>query len=60
MTKEKVASLAKYLQDLSNKLTAETPKKHEGHPETYRQHLVREIDTVRKKLEDAKLAGSGK
>lgn len=57
MTKEKKASLTKYVQELTNKLETAVPSKHKGHPESYKQFLQREITIVKAQLEAAKLEG---
>jgi len=59
MTKEKLVSLKRYLDDLTNKLGT-TPTKHKDHPKTYEQFLRREIAAVKGKLEAAALEGTGK
>ena len=56
MTKEKVANLTNYLNDLTNKLNNTVPDKHSKHPNEYKQFLQHEINMVKKTLDDAKLA----
>ncbi len=51
MSKEKLKGLQKYSEDLKNKLGFPTPAKHQNSPETYRQFLNRELDSVSKKIE---------
>jgi hypothetical protein len=60
MTKEKLVSLNRYLDDLTNKLNSLVPAKHAKHPDTYKQFLSREIEAVKAKLERAKLEGTTK
>lgn len=60
MTRQKLVNLNKYLIDLKNRLEAPTPSKHEGHPESYKQYLKREIQTVESTLEQAKLEAMSK
>jgi hypothetical protein len=56
MTKEKVLSLTKYLNDMKTKLVAPLPKKHEGGERTYRQFLENEIKTATSRLDAAKMS----
>lgn len=60
MTKEKLSKLTVYLSNMKDKLSAKTPSKHEGHPDTYRRFLQNEIATVSKQLEEALLEGVAK
>lgn len=60
MNKEKLISLNKYLQELANRLASPVTKKHDRHPETYKQFLKNEISSVQKKLDDAKLESGDK
>ena len=53
MTKEKIASLTKYMSDLNNKLKEPVPTKHIGHSETYKQFLKNEIAMVKNTLDKA-------
>lgn len=57
MTKEKLASLSKYMGELVSRLEAPVGPKHIEHPATYRQFLEREIATVKSKIADAKDVG---
>ncbi len=57
MNKDKKESLVKYQTQLANKLTDKVPSKHEGHPETYKEYLKRELQSVTDQLEAAKLEG---
>lgn len=54
MTKEKVLSLTKYLNDLTSKLNSPTPDKHRNRPQQYKELLEREIFKVKKTLNEAK------
>lgn len=58
MTKEKVVSLNKYVQDIKNRLTSPVPPKHSGHPDTYKRFLENELKSVISRLEAAKLEGT--
>lgn len=60
MNKEKTQSLTKYLNDLINRLQSPTPEKHIHSPATYKQFLNREIETIKNKLEAARLEGTAK
>lgn len=60
MRKEKAVSLEKYLSSAVAKLASAVPKKHEGHPETYKNFLKKEIFAVQKQLEEHKLEAGGK
>ncbi len=60
MRKEKLVSLTKYLDKLNNSLSSPTPAKHVGHPETYKQYLLREIAVIKAQLDAARLEGTGK
>ena len=61
MTKEKIISLNKYLSNLNDRINDKVvPEKHKGHPDTYRAFLAREIDMVKRQLEEAKLEGISK
>lgn len=55
MTKEKLASLNKYAQDLKNKLSSPVPAKHKNRPQSYKNFLTHELSLVNSKLEAAKL-----
>lgn len=57
---DKTAALTKYLADLKISLDSSVPEKHVNRPEAYRQFLVRELDTVTKKLDSMKLEGGAK
>lgn len=57
MTKEKLASLQRYLDLLNNRMTSLTPVKHLGHESAYREYLKHEIELVKTKLELTKLEG---
>lgn len=63
MTKEKLASLNKYAQELKNKLTSPVPSKHKNREQSYKNFLTHELAMVNSKLEAAKLeaaSGEGK
>ena len=60
MTKEKLASLQRYLVNLSDKLSSPAPKKQQHRMRQYHEFLQREIDMVKAKLEAAKLEGAPK
>lgn len=60
MTKEKLISLEKYLDDLKSKLTSPVPEKHEASPATYKHFLNNEIRLTKSKIESAKLEGTTK
>lgn len=60
LSKEKVASLVKYQAQIQEKLAAPIPAKHKANPGTYKQHLLRELEDVTKKIEDAKMEGVAK
>lgn len=60
MNKEKLIRYEIYLLHLTNKMTSLTPKKHQKHPETYKQFLSREISDVNKKIAALKLEGVDK
>lgn len=49
--KEKIVKLNKYIQDLKYRLADPTPAKHKGHPESYKQFLVREISIAQAKID---------
>ena len=55
MTKDKIGKLTIYLVGLQARLLDPVPKKHENHPETYKNFLEREIRVVSKQLEEARL-----
>lgn len=54
MTKEKLVSLKRYLDHLTNRLSSPTPEKHQSHPQTYKAFLENEIRLVSSQLEKAK------
>lgn len=61
MTKEKLVSLTRYLDNLTSRLQDTTiPAKHINRVESYHNYLKHEIDMVKSKLEAAKLEGNGK
>lgn len=51
MTKEKKASLTKYLNSMQDKLTSKIPEKHIHSPESYKNFLKNEIRMVKGKLD---------
>ena len=55
MTKEKQASLSKYVQELKNRMSSPIPAKHAGHPATFKAFLEKEIAMTQAKLDEAKL-----
>lgn len=59
MRSEKLIRLEGYVQDLKNKLSSPVPSKHEGHSDTYKQYLHREIEQTEKRIESLKLEGGG-
>lgn len=54
MTKEKVVSLEKYLQDLNNRLTSDIPAKQQNRVASYHAYLRNEIRMVTNTLTKAK------
>lgn len=50
MTKEKMISLTKYLSDLTIKLEADVPTKHQEHPKSYKTFIQNEIAAAKQKL----------
>lgn len=59
MSKEKLAKLIRYSEDLKNRLSSPVPEKHVRHPETYKRFLEREIATTSAKIDDLKLVSDG-
>lgn len=58
MTKEKLVSLTKYKNELTEKLrSGEVPIKHVDHPNSYINFLKNELKIVTAKLEEAALEG---
>lgn len=55
LSKEKIVSLTKHLVATQDKLSAQIPDKHKDHPESYKQFLLREIESTKTKLDAAKL-----
>lgn len=55
MSKEKIARLTKYAEDIKNKIQVGPTPKHKDHPEAYNQFLQRELSTVNKKIEEMKM-----
>jgi hypothetical protein len=55
MTKEKYASLTKYVNDLKNKLTSELPAKHKNRKQQYHNFLNKEIAFTTSQLQQAAL-----
>jgi len=59
LTKYKKINLTKYLDSLTDKFQSlkqgDVPEKHKGHPESYKLFLVREMDAVKKLLEQDQL-----
>lgn len=55
MSKEKANSLTKYLNELKNKLTSDTPAKHKHREKSYRNFLNNEIKNTTAALEAIKL-----
>lgn len=55
MTKEKILSLTQYKLKLLDMINSSVPSKHLKHPTSYKQFLTRELETINKKLELAKL-----
>jgi hypothetical protein len=53
MTKEKLASLTKYVQQIKQKLDSGTPPKHEGRPAEYKAFLERELRLTQNKINEA-------
>lgn len=60
MNKEKTLKLQTYASKLKDRLSAETPNKHKGHPETLKAFLNKELKTVTKQLEADKLESGAK
>lgn len=60
MTKEKIVSLTKYLNEMKNKLDSSIPEKWAHSPESYKNFLQREVRLTAKKLDDAKLTADSK
>lgn len=54
MTKEKLKSLNKYLNDIQSKLQASTPEKHSSSPNEYKAFLEREFRLTKAKVDSAK------
>ncbi len=57
MTKEKLVSLKKYLQDLNSRLTGDLPVKHKNRQKSFHTFLKTEIKKVEAKIKDAELQG---
>lgn len=57
MNKDKMARLTKYQASLKDRQTSPVPAKHVSHPATYKQFLERELATVTKQLDEAKMEG---
>ena len=57
MTKDKLLSLTKYMNDLVDKLKGPIPEKHTHRPKEYHNFLNNEINTVKAQLEAVRLEG---
>ena len=53
--KDQINKLVKYITDLTDRLSAPTPKKHENRPNEYREFLVRELNGAKTKVEALKM-----
>lgn len=60
MSKEKLIKQNKYAEELKNKLSAPTPAKHVGNPESYKLFLQRELAAATKKIDSLKLTEPSK
>jgi hypothetical protein len=57
MTKEKMQTLSKYVEDCQNKLAAPIPEKQKKRETQYREYLRREISQTKAQLDAAKMEG---
>ncbi len=57
MDKKKLVSLQAYRDKLKDRLAAEVPNKHVGHPDSYKAFLKNELRLIELKIEAAKLDG---
>lgn len=57
MTKEKLVSLKRYLDEMTNLLNAPLPEKHSKRAEAYKAFIAKEIKGVTAQLEAARLEG---
>lgn len=57
MSKEKIESLTRYVNDMKNRLTGAVPEKRKGHEESYYKFLNLEITKANRTLDKLKLAG---
>lgn len=60
MNKDQVKKWTKYLDKLNNQLQAGPTEKHKDNPATYKAFLTKEIATIKRQLEQAKLEGTVK
>lgn len=60
MNKEKLMSLIKYQTQLKDRLVSDIPAKHTRRPDSFKQFLKNELETVSVKIEAAKLQLGGK
>jgi len=58
MSKEKIQSLTKYVNDLKAKQTSTLSEKQKNRPAQYKQFLEREISAAQAKIDAMKMSGA--